>query len=295
MANTKLKMQPGIFLTISLILMALTIAGLSSVVLASGAEETYPANIDSTDKISLQSGAKTFMNYCLACHSLKHMRYEKLVDGPGIPADIVEKNLMFTGEKITDHITNNIQPASAKNWFGIIPPDLTLIARVRGVDWLYTYLKSFYADEKRPFGVNNTMFKDVGMPHVLAALQGEQVKSNKSKELEKKIAEADIALAMARRENNDSGVTQQTTILHEAHETLASLKHDNKYFEIAVPGSLSADEYDVVVRDLVNFLDYAGEPVKMERQSLGIKVILFLLAFFVLTYFLKKEYWRDVH
>jgi len=133
------------------------------------------------------------------------------------------------------------------------------------------------------------------MPHVLAALQGEQVKSNSTKELESKIAEADIGLAMARRDKNDAAVTQQTAILHEAQEALAELKHDSKYFEIAVPGSISEKEYDVVVRDLVNFLDYAGEPGKLERESLGIKVILFLLAFFVLTYFLKKEYWRDVH
>jgi len=291
MANTTLKTKLGIFLTA----ISFSMIGYSSTILAAGSAETYPANIDPSDKISLQSGAKTYMNYCLACHSLKHMRYDKLVDGPGIPADIVEKNLMFTGEKITDHITNNIDPKAAKDWFGIVPPDLTLVARVRGADWLYTYMKSFYTDDKRPFGVNNSIFKDVGMPHVLAALQGEQVKSNSTKELESKIAEADIGLAMARRDKNDAAVTQQTAILHEAQEALAELKHDSKYFEIAVPGSISEKEYDVVVRDLVNFLDYAGEPGKLERESLGIKVILFLLAFFVLTYFLKKEYWRDVH
>jgi len=286
MATIKLTTKLGIFLAI---------VGLSTNILASGAEETYPANIVPTDKISLQSGATTYMNYCLACHSLKYMRYDKLVDGPGIPAEIVEKNLMFTGEKVTDHITNNLPAADARDWFGIVPPDLTLVARVRGVDWLYTYLKAFYSDASRPFGVNNSLFKDVGMPHVMAALQGEQVKSSNAVELENKIAEADIALAMAKRENNEAVVTQQEAIMHEASETLSQLKHDNAYFEIAVPGSLSEEEYDVVVRDLVNFLDYAAEPVKLERQSMGLKVILFLLAFFVLTYFLKKEYWRDIH
>ena len=273
----------------------LTVIGLSANLLASGGEETLSANINIEDKISLQSGARTYMNYCLACHSMKHMRYEKLVDGPGIPADIVEKNLMFTGDRITDHITNNLPADDAKDWFGIVPPDLTLVARVRGVDWLYTYLKSFYADEKRPFGVNNTMFKDVAMPHILAPLQGKQVKSNTAKELESKIESAIIAIAIAKRDNEGSVETQQTAILHEATDALEQLKHEHGYFEILIAGSLSEEEYNEVVRDLVNFMDYAAEPVKLERQALGIKVVLFLLAFFVLTYFLKKEYWRDIH
>jgi len=281
-------------LTIKLGLL-LTIIGLSVNILASGGEETLSANIQSDDKISLQKGATTYMNYCLACHSMKYMRYEQLVEGAGIPADIVQKNLMFTGEKITDHITNNMPEQDAKEWFGIVPPDLTLVARVRGADWLYTYLKSFYADENRPFGVNNTLFKDVGMPHILAPLQGNQIKSASAKELEAKIESAGIAIAIANRDNDSATAETQNAILHEASETLAQLKHDHNYFELSSPGSLSAEEYDVMVRDLVNFMDYAAEPIKLERQALGMKVILFLLAFFVLTYFLKKEYWRDVH
>jgi len=275
--------------------MLLTIIGSSFNLLASGGEETLSANIKPEDKISLQNGATTYMNYCVACHSLKHMRYEKLVDGPGIPADIVEKNLMFTGDKITDHITNNMPTAEAKEWFGIVPPDLTLVARVRGVDWLFTYFKSFYVDEKRPFGVNNTLFKDVGMPHILAPLQGQQVKTTMAKELESKIETADIAVAIAKRDGDTATEKAQAAVLHEASEKLAQLKHDHGYFEISIAGSLSEEEYDTVIRDLVNFLDYTGEPIKLERQALGIKVIIFLLFFFVLTYFLKKEYWRDVH
>jgi len=273
----------------------MTIIGLSVTLQASGGAETLSANIRSDDKISLQSGVRTYMNYCLACHSLKHMRYEKLTEGPGIPAEIVEKNLMFTSDRITDHIENNLPEADAKEWFGIVPPDLTLVARVRGADWLYTYLKSFYVDENRPFGVNNTLFKDVGMPHVLAPLQGKQVKTATARELESKIASANMGIAVANRDNDESTASKQSAILHEATEALAQLKHDHDYFEIATAGSMSEEEYNVVVRDLVNFLDYAGEPVKLERQALGMKVILFLLAFFVLTYFLKKEYWRDVH
>ena len=272
----------------------LTLVGLSTNLYASGSEETLSANIVPKDQISLQKGAATYMNYCLACHSLKHMRYEKLVDGLAIPAEIVEKNLMFTGDKITDHITNNLPQNDAKAWFGIAPPDLTLIARVRGADWLYTYLKSFYADDKRPFGVNNTLFKDVGMPHVLAPLQGEQVKSKATLDLESKVASAELAIAIANRDGDNETISTQSAILNEAKESLSHLKHEHEYFEIASAGSLSAAEYDVVVRDLVNFMDYVAEPVKQERQALGIKVILFLLVLFVLTYLLKKEYWRDV-
>ncbi len=273
----------------------LTIIGLTANLLASGGNELLSANIRSDNKISLQAGARTYMNYCLACHTMKHMRYETLVDGLGVSAEIVEKNLMFTGERITDHITNNLPVNDAKQWFGIAPPDLTLIARVRGADWLYTYLKSFYADEKRPFGVNNTLFKDVGMPHILAPLQGKQVKSNTAKELEAKIESSDVAMSIAKRDGDETAVTVQTAIFHEATDALAQLKHEHGYFEISIPGTLSEEDYNTLVRDLVNFMDFAAEPAKLERQALGIKVILFLIFLFVITYFLKKEYWQDVH
>ena len=273
----------------------LTIIGLSISLQAAGASETLSANIRSDDQISLQSGAKTYMNYCVACHSMKYMRYEQLVEGLGLPPEIIENNLMFTGDRITDHISNNLPADDAKSWFGITPPDLTLIARVRGVDWLFTYMKSFYADDNRPYGVNNTLFKDVAMPHVLAPLQGKQVKSNLATELESKIDSADLAIAIANRDNDADTTTMQKAIMHEAMEALAELKHDHGYFEITTAGSVTAEEYDIVVRDLVNFIDYAGEPMKLERQALGIKVILFLLVLFALTYFLKKEYWRDIH
>ena len=273
----------------------LTIIGLSISLQASGGSETLSANIRSDDQLSLQSGAKTYMNYCVACHSMKYMRYEQMVEGLGLTPEIIESNLMFTGDKITDHITNNLPADDAKSWFGITPPDLTLVARVRGADWLFTYLKSFYADDKKPYGVNNTLFKDVAMPHVLAPLQGKQIKSNTAVELESKIDSADLAIAMAKRDNDAATIATQEAIMHEATEALAQLKHDHAYFEITTAGSISAEEYDVVVRDLVNFMDYAAEPIKLERQALGIKVILFLLVLFVLTYFLKKEYWRDIH
>jgi len=286
-------------MTIKLIMkkigLLLAIIGLMTNLQAAGSAETQSANIRSDNKISLQSGAKTYMNYCLACHTLKYMRYETLVDGLGISEDMIKKNLMFTGDKITDHITNNLPENDAKEWFGKAPPDLTLIARVRGADWLYTYMKSFYADENRPFGVNNTLFKDVGMPHVLAPLEGNKVKSNLTKELESKIESSDLGIAIANRDNDEAKAANQRAILHKATEDLAQLKHDKGYFEIATAGSMSAQEYDETVRDLVNFMDYASEPVKLERQALGIKVILFLLFLFAITYFLKKEYWKDIH
>jgi ubiquinol-cytochrome c reductase cytochrome c1 subunit len=273
----------------------LAIMGLMTNLQAAGGGETQSANIRSDNQISLQSGAQTYMNYCLACHSLKYMRYETLVEGLGVPAEIVEKNLMFTGDRITDHITNNLPEDDSQAWFGKAPPDLTLSARVRGADWLYTYLKSFYADENRPFGVNNSLFKDVGMPHILAPLQGQQVKSNLAKDLESKIASADLAIAIANSDNDDAKAASQRTIFDEATEALVQLKNEKGYFEIATAGSMTDDEYDETVRDLVNFMDYAAEPVKLERKVLGVKVILFLLFLFALTYFLKKEYWKDIH
>ena len=273
----------------------LTIISVSAGIQAAGGGETLSANINPEDQISLQRGAKTYMNYCLACHSMQYMRYEKLVDGVGIPPEIVESNLMFTGEKISDHITNNLPEADAQSWFGKVPPDLTLAARVRGADWLYTYLISYYADEKRPFGVNNTLFKDVGMPHVLAPLQGKQVKTAAAKEVEAKIAAATMAIGAAKQAKDSAKVDSQMAILHDAEMALADLKANNEYFAIAEAGTLSPEEYDTLVRDLVNFMDYAAEPMKLERQALGIKVIIFLLFFLAISYFLKKEYWKDVH
>jgi len=151
------------------------------------------------------------------------------------------------GEKVGDHILNAMPEKEAAKWFGSAPPDLTLEARLRSPDWIYTYLRSFYIDESRPFDVNNTVFKDVGMPHVLQDLQG------------------------------------------------VSTKDEHGNLSPAMGGSLTAEEYDVVVRDLTNFLEYVGEPNKLERKALGYWVLGFLFFFFIISYFLKKEYWKDVH
>lgn len=205
------------------------------------------ANNDLTDKESLKNGFKTYINYCLGCHQLQYQRYNRTFTDLGIePADGVA-NYMYTGEKIGDHITNTMPKKEAASWFGTAPPDLTLEARLRSPDWIYTYLRSFYMDDKRPFGVNNKVFKDVGMPHVLQDLQG--------------VSSID--------------------------------EHGN--ISPAMGGSLTTEEYDTVVRDLTNFLEYVGEPSKLEREAMGVKVLIFLVIFFIISYFLKKEYWKDVH
>ncbi|WP_410200347.1 cytochrome c1 [Rheinheimera pleomorphica] len=217
------------------------------------------APIDLTDKASLQNGAKLFQNYCLGCHQMQYQRYSRTFRDLGIPEDVGMENLMFTGEKVGDHITNNMSAKDGEKWFGATPPDLTNVARVRGPDWLYTYLRSFYADPARPFGVNNDVFPMVGMPHVLQELQGLPYKAYETRLVD-----------------------------GESKQVYVGIKTDGS-------GELSAEEYDRAVADLVNYLEYVGEPTKLESRELGVKVMVFLLIFFVLAYLLKKEYWRDVH
>lgn len=218
------------------------------------------ANIDPANKESLQRGARTFVNYCMGCHSAKYQRYNRLGRDLGISDDDIIQNLMFTGEKTGDLMDIAMTKEMGKKWFGAAPPDLTLVARVRGTDWLYTYLRTFYQDDSRPFGVNNQVFSSVGMPNVLWELQGTQ----------KAVYETVV---------DDDG--------HE-HQVLEGV-------ELEEAGSQTPAEFDRTVRDLVNFLAYMGEPIKLERQSLGIKVMLFLFVFFIVAYLLKKEYWKDIH
>jgi ubiquinol-cytochrome c reductase cytochrome c1 subunit len=237
-----------------------------SLALASGGGSWDHANNDITDKESLRSGAKTFMNYCLGCHQLQYQRYNRTFADLEIDEAEGMETLMFTGEKPGDHITNTMPQKEAADWFGAAPPDLTLVTRFKGggSDWLYTYLRSFYADSERPFGVNNTAFKDVGMPHVLQQLQGVQELT----------ADAKAMLQLP--------TTEQRPL-------------SNADLVLTQPGQLTPAEYDVVVRDLVNFLEYTGEPSKVERHRLGYWVLGFLAIFFIFTYLLKKEYWRDIH
>jgi len=218
-----------------------------------------PANIDPTNRQSLQRGASLFVNYCLSCHSASLMRYEHMGNDLGIDEKLVSENLIFTGGKVGDLMTIATAPDDAKIWFGTVPPDLTVIARARGVDWLYTYLRSFYQDDSRHIGTNNLVFPDVGMPNVLWELQG--------------IQEPVISTI-----KEDDGTEIKVVEL-----------------ELTEQGTLTPAEFDRTVRDLVNFLDYLGEPAKHDRRALGTKVVLFLLFFLVLAYMLKRDYWKDVH
>ncbi|UAA38430.1 cytochrome c1 [Paraneptunicella aestuarii] len=241
-------------------LLALVCLLVPGLVFAAGSN--YPldhADYDLTDKESLQSGARTFMNYCLGCHQMQYQRYQRTFADLGIPDELGQEYLQFTGEKVFDHMESAIPEKQAAKWFGAPPPDLTLVARVRGADWLYTYLRTFYVDESKTFGVNNKVFPDVGMPHVLQELQGVPRMTN-----------------------------EMQMVDGEMVERYVGIKSDGS-------GELSASEYDKVVLDLVNFLVYTGEPIALERQAIGKNVLIFVLVLFVFVFLLKKEYWRDVH
>jgi ubiquinol-cytochrome c reductase cytochrome c1 subunit len=200
---------------------------------AGGGDNPYVVNapINLKDKVSLQNGAKLFVNYCMGCHGLKYMRYERLAEDLGIPVELAQQYLNFTTDKAGDTMDNAMVEADAKDWFGAAPPDLTLEARLRGSDWLYSYLIGFYEDDTRPYGYNNHVFPSVGMPHVMADMET----------------------------------------------------------------SLGKEEFQRNMADLTNFLTYTAEPVRLERERLGVWVLLFLFIMFWPAYFMKKEYWKDVH
>lgn len=217
------------------------------------------ANIDLKDKESLQRGAEIFINNCLNCHSAHYLRYNRMGEDLGMDEGQV-KALMYATDKVGDTMQVAIDVKEAKEWFGTQPPDLSVIERFRGADWLYTYFLTFYKDESRPFGVNNLLFKDVGMPHVLEDMQGLPEPVFKSVTL-------------------PDGTTSQV---------VDGVKAGNG-------GTQSNEEYEQAVRDLVGFMVYMGEPAKLVRYDLGWKVIAFLIFLTFLLYLLKKEFWRDVH
>jgi len=229
--------------------------------LAWGAEAGYPldrAPIDPRDLVSLQAGARTFVNYCQGCHGAQQMRYNRLTD-LGLSEAQIRDNLMFAADKVGEPMKTALAARDGKDWFGVAPPDLTVIARSRGADWLYTYLRSFYRDPKAASGWNNAIFENVGMPHALWTLQGER------------------ALEKA---HGGGG---------EEHGAPAY-----KWTQLS-PGLQSEVEYDATVRDLVNFLVYLGEPAAQARKRIGIAVLFVLGVVFVIAYALKREYWKDVH
>ena len=233
---------------------------------AGGGAKLDKAPIDLHDKESLINGAKTFANYCLSCHSAEYMRYNRIGRDLGMSDSEVSAELINTrdakGEKtkVGELMKVAMDKAYSQQAFGTKVPGLTVIARARGADWLYTYLRTFYLDDSRPTGVNNIACPDVGMPHVLWELQGSQ-KANFRTDIDA--------------DGNESKVFEG--------------------MDIVKAGKLNQEQYDAYVADLVNFMVYMAEPVQLERKSLGIKVIIFLFIFAIIAYFLKKEYWKDVH
>ncbi|MEN3113566.1 cytochrome c1 [Uliginosibacterium paludis] len=246
--------------TTSVALLALVVAG---------AQASESVHLDkaplSFDNASLQSGAKTFINYCLSCHGASSLRYNRLTQ-IGLTEQQIKDNLMFTADKVGEQMTVAMRRDDAKKWFGAAPPDLSVIARARasgdgsGADWLYTYLRQFYRDDSRPTGWNNAVFPGVGMPHVLYGLQGVQ----------------------------------------EAHFVEKDDGHGNKTshlegFEIVEPGTLTKEEYDTEVANLVSFLTWMGEPARESRQTIGWAVLAVLSVLAALSWMLKKAFWKDVH
>ncbi len=223
-------------------------------IMASGGKtfpnDNYGANASNAE--SVQRGAKYYVNYCLGCHELKYQRYNRLGKDTGLSEEIIKKNLMFSGSNVAATMTNSLPKDKAANWFGKVPPDLSLISRSKNKNYVYNYLRGFYLDSSKPTGSNNSVFPDVGMPNVLSSLEG-----------------------------------IKKPVKNEHHEVIG--------FESVSKGSVTTDEFDSIVTDLSNFLYYVSDPSQLKRQSLGWKVILFLVLMTGIFYLLKKEFWKDVH
>jgi ubiquinol-cytochrome c reductase cytochrome c1 subunit len=228
--------------------------------LAKGDGATMQYEADLSNRESLQRGAQLFVNYCLSCHSAAYMRYNRLGRDLDIPENLLKANLMFGTDKTGETMTVAMNPQDAEQWFGVPPPDLSVTARARGASWLYNYFMSFYLDPARPAGVNNLVFKDVAMPHVLWELQG-----------------------------------WQQPIITEETAADGTVMHVVSDLELVSPGRLDEAGYQRAVGDLVNFLVYLGEPIQLKRHRIGAWVIAYLLVLLVVVYLLKREFWKDVH
>ena len=230
-----------------------------------------PIEPDLNDTASLQRGAALYVNFCLGCHSLQYQRYERLANDLGdIPQELVESNLIFTQQKIGDLMQTAMAEEQAKAWFGATPPDLTMVDRVRSTEWIYNFLRTFYEDPSRPFGVNNMVFPNVGMPHVLLPLQG----------INERVCEG-----------------KQSLDLLEGVPSDLSIRTENCFDVSLKPnaGLYSVEEFDQAAFDIANFLHYVGDPTRAEREALGGYVITFLIVLLILAYLLNRNYWKDVH
>ncbi len=248
------------------VIQLLVLSLVSSIALAAGVSVPLDkVAIDLENKPSLQRGAALFTNYCMGCHSAKYSRYERVATDLGIPPDVYMENLVFSNAKIGEHMKISMEPAQGQSFFGAAPPDLTLEARLRGVDWLYSYMRAFYKDDSRPYGVNNAVFKDVGMPHVFEGLQG--------------LCAHKPAIGAEKQFDPLTG----------------ELVGGSGCKEFVYEGSLSVADYDKAVTDLVNFLAYMGEPSKLESHRIGTYVLIFLVFLSIFVFFLNREYWKDIH
>jgi ubiquinol-cytochrome c reductase cytochrome c1 subunit len=240
-------------------------AGAEPVAAKEGADwASWHADNNVADMASVQRGARNFVSYCLGCHSLKYERWSRLGTDLSIPGELLQQDLLPPGDKSTEYIVTTMPATDAAVWFGKTPPDLTLMARARGRDYLYQYLKTFYVDPTRQTGANNLALPTTAMPDVLSEVEGLK-----------------------------RAVYREVTTPGEGGRVSHSQVFD--HFEQLAPGRLSAAEFDAFVRDTVNFLDYVSEPTQTARRALGVWVVLFLLVFTWLAWLMKQEYWKDVH
>lgn len=252
----------------------LVVVPIKAVGAGGGACGSIPCDVmepDLSNKASLQRGAKYFVNYCMGCHSAKFSRYGRVAEDLGIPEDIAREQLIFGDQAIGELMTTAMSEEQGKQWFGVQPPDLTLVARSRSPEWLYTYLRNFYKDKSRPFGVNNRVFENVGMPHVMVELQG-------------------LLECSAGPERDSHGhIVRDSAGNPVIDEECGSLEPGE------IEGRMTQEEFDQAIYDLVNFLEYLGEPAALDRERIGVFVLLFLSVLFVFVYLLNREYWKGIH
>lgn len=268
-----------------LIALAFAFAPLTGMAAGGPAVELQQANVDLNNHAAIQRGAKYVVNYCMGCHSTQYVRYKQMLE-VGLSEDVIKDNLILSDAKVGDLMKIAMPEDDAASWFGAAAPDLTLTARIKhgGADWIYSYLKGFYTDPSRPLGVNNTVFPNVGMPHVLWDLQGIQDPVYRYEVHH----EGHVAASFDTEAAADGYVKEQQEAGFRLHRVVDSL-------ELVQPGKLTPAEYDQVARDIAAYLTYISEPVKLERQRIGIWVMLFLVVFTILAYLMKKEWWKDVH
>ncbi len=226
---------------------------------AGGDTELEESGIDPDNISSLQRGARNFMNFCSGCHSAKYVRFKTIGKYLELSEEQLVDNLMFNAEKSFETISVSMRPHDAERWFGTTPPDLSLMARSSGADYIYNFLKSFYVDPNSPTGVDNTVLPGTSMPHVLWELQG-----------------------------------YQRAIFTPQEDANGNVIEHFEGFEPVTTGSMSAEDFDHFVRDTTNFLAYISEPIRSDRRKLGVWVLLFLFFFWIIASMLKKQIWKDV-